>query len=95
MDVADRRQVDDQAVVANAESAGVVSAAANRNPQLILSPEANRGHHVGHIGALGDQPRLAADHGVVNLPGALIARVARLNQFTAELAAELRHRILL
>ena len=40
MDVADRREVDDQAVVADAEPAGVVPAAANRNPQLILSPEA-------------------------------------------------------
>ncbi len=94
VDVADGREIDDQAIVADAEPAGIVAAAADRNAQLILAAETYRGHDVRHIGALGDQPRLAADHRIVNLPRVLITRVFRLNQFSAKLAAELRHCLL-
>src|SRR5882672_5052812 len=56
----------------------------NRNFQIMLLAEANGGNHVGHVGALGDQPRFAADHGVIDFAFFLIARVGGLDQITAE-----------
>src|SRR4051794_36960508 len=91
MHVVDGRKVDNQSIVADAESAGVMASTADRDPHLIIAAETHRGHDVRHIGALGDQSRLAADHGIVNLPGALVTRVLRLNQFSAKLTTELRH----
>ena len=72
-----------------------MSTAANRNPQVIFPAEANGGHDVGHVGAPGDEPRLAADHSVVNFPLFLIAGVGWLDQLSPELAAKLVDRVLL
>ena len=89
MDIFDRREIDDQAVIADPEAAGVVSAAANRDPQIILAAEADSGHDVGHVGAAGDQPWLSADHRVVDFAGLLVDCVSRLDQLAPELSAEL------
>ena len=80
MNVLDRRKVDDQAIVADSQTAGVVAAASNRNPQIVFPAEMNGGHHIGYIGALGDQTRLAIDHRVIDLALFVVLLVGRLNQ---------------
>ncbi len=89
MDVVDRGKIDDQAIVADTQAAGVVASAANRNLQILLPPETNGGDDVGHVRALCDQARLAADHGVVDLARLVVPRVSRLDQFPPQLALEL------
>jgi hypothetical protein len=49
----------------------------------------NGGHHVGHVSASGDQTRSAANHGVVDFAGFLVARVGGLDPLAPELAFEL------
>ena len=55
----------------------------------VLAPKRTAVDDVGHVGALRDQARLAADHGVVDFAGLVVARVFRLDQFAAELSSEL------
>ena len=93
-DVLDRRQVDHQAVVAHAESTGVVPAAANRDPHLVVAGESESGHHIGHIGALRDQARFAIDHRVVNFSSIRVLGVLRVDQRASELTAKFSYRIL-
>jgi hypothetical protein len=50
MNVLDGRKVDDQAVIAYAQTAGIMAAAANGNPQIVFPAEMNCGHHVGNMG---------------------------------------------
>ena len=75
-DVPHRRQIDDQAVVAHAQAAGVVAAAADRHQQLVLAAEVHRRDDVGDVGAAGDQARPPVDHPVVDLAGLVVLGVA-------------------
>ena len=54
---------------ADAESAGVVAAAADRNPQLFSRPKRTAAMTSATSAHCGDQPRPAIDHGVVNFAG--------------------------
>jgi hypothetical protein len=86
--VLDRRQVDDQAVIADAQACGVVPPATDRNPQAVGFCHPNRGDHVGHIGALRDEPWPAIDHPVINFPRLLIRRILGFDNCAPELAAK-------
>ena len=95
MNILDEGEIDDQAVVTDSQPSGVMSAAANRNPQTVLPAEANGGDHVGHVSALGDQTWFAADHGVIDFARFFIARVGGLDQLAPELTFELSNGFLL
>src|SRR4051794_36670756 len=63
-------------------------AAANRYPQRILACEGDCRHHVRWVCALGNQPRFAADHGVVYLAGVVVTSIFRSQDLAAELTAK-------
>ena len=92
--VVDRRQIDHQAVVADAQTGRIVPAAADRNLQTIGLRHPHGGHHIGDIGALGDQPRPAIDHPVIDFPRLLVRRIFRLDHCAAELAAKFGNSLL-
>jgi len=86
--VLDRRQIDDQAVIADAKTCRIVPAATNRNPQAVGFGHPHGGDHIGDVGALGDQPRLAIDHPVIDFPGLFVGRILRLDDGATELAGK-------
>ena len=49
----------------------------------MLAPEVDRSNDIGYVGAACDHGRVPVDHAVVDLAGSLIARIARLNEFSA------------
>ncbi len=93
--VLDRREIDDQTIVANPQPSGIVASATNRNFQILLRAEPDRGDYVSHIGALRNQTGLAADHGVIDLARLVVARIGGLNYLTSKLALELQNCFLL
>jgi hypothetical protein len=95
MNVLDEGEIDDQAIVADSQTSGVMAPASNRNPQIMLPAEMNGGNHVGHVSALGDQTRFAANHGVIDFALLLVARVGGLDQITPELTFEFSDSFLL
>ena len=68
-------EVDDEAVVDAGEAGAVVAAAADGDGQAVVAAEADRGDHVGHVGAAGDQAGAQGDHAVVDGAGGLVAGV--------------------
>ena len=95
MDVPDEGEINNQAIVTDSQASGVVAAAADGHPQVLLVPEANGGDDIGDIGAFCDQPRFAADHAVVYLPRLLVTRVGGLDQLAPELTFKLIYCFLL
>jgi hypothetical protein len=95
MNVLDEGEIDDQAVVADSQASGVMAPASNRNPQILLPAETNGGNYVGHVGALGDQARFTANHGVIHFALFLVARVGGLDQIAPELTFEFSDSFLL
>jgi len=83
------REVDDQPVVADAESARIVATAANRHWHPGLSAEADGRHHVGHVRAPQYETGPPVDHGVVDLPCRVVPGVAGLDQFAPQRPLEL------
>src|SRR5438045_8589790 len=65
---AHERQVDHQPVVADAEPGRVVASAAHGDRQPAVPTECDGGDDVGYVTALGDEPRVAGDHAVVDFP---------------------------
>ena len=92
--VVDGRQIDDQAVIADAQSGRIVPAAADRNPQVIGLRHPHGGDHIGDVGTFGDQPRLAIDHGVVDFPRLVVTGIFGFEHGAAELAAKFGNRLL-
>jgi hypothetical protein len=88
MNVLDAGEIDDQAIVADSQTSGVMAPASNRNPQIMLLAKTNGGHHIGHVSALGDQTRFATNHGVIDFALFFVARVSGLEQITPELSFE-------
>src|SRR6185436_6736195 len=88
-------EINDQAIVTDSQTSGIMAAAADGHPQVLIVPEANGGDNVGHIGAFCDQARFAADHAVVYLPRLLVTRVGGLDQLAPELTFELIYCFLL
>jgi hypothetical protein len=85
MNVLDGRKVDDQAVIAYSQTAGIMAAAANGNPQIVFPAEMNCGHHIGHICTLGNQTRFSIDHGVIHSAFFFVSLVGGLYQVTPQL----------
>ena len=83
-DAAHRREVDDEAVVAGAQARAVVPAAADGQLDVLLRAEPDRGHHVGHVVAAGDQRGAAIDHAVVDGAGDVVVAVAGPQQRAAQ-----------
>jgi hypothetical protein len=88
MNVLDGRKVDDQAVIAHSQTAGIMAAASNGNPQIVFSSEMYRGHHVGYICALGNQTRFSIDHGVIDSAFFVVLLVGGLYQVPPQLTLE-------
>ena len=53
------------------------------------------GDDVGHVDALGDEARFAADHGVIDFARFFVARVGGFDQLAPKLSFELSDRFLL
>ena len=68
------RQVNNEAVVADSQSAAVVAAAADSRQEAAIAAEVHRSHYVGSIDAARDQPRALVDHTVVDLARAFVRR---------------------
>lgn len=88
LDPPHRREVDDDAAVAGPCARDVVSASAHRDEQPRLAGERHCGRHVGLVGAACDERRPAVDHAVPDAPGLVVARIARLDDLSAEPAPE-------
>jgi hypothetical protein len=84
VDLAHRREVDHDAVVAAAEAAAVVAAPTHRQQRAVSLCEADHGRHIGGRGAARDQRRAAVDHPVVELARLVIAAVARRDQLARD-----------
>ena len=82
------RQIDDETVVAAAETRSVVSAAADRDQEILSAAEVHRRNHVGHVRAARNEARTLVDHAVVKLARLVIAVITRLNQGSAERLCE-------
>ena len=88
-DLVHRGQVDDQPVVDGAEPGAVVAATANGDGQPGPPRRVERGLHVGHGAAAGDDRRPPVDHRVVDRPGVLVAGVVGRDDLPAHPAAKL------
>jgi hypothetical protein len=86
--VLDGGKVDDQAIITDAQTTGIVAPASNRNPQILFAAEMDGRHYVGYVGTLRDQTRLAIDHGIVDFALFLVFLGGRFYQITAELTLE-------
>ncbi len=84
LDRVQRRQVDDDSVVARAEARAVVPAAAYGDQQIPLACEGDDLRDVGSVGAARDQRGVAVDHRVVDGSRVVVVAVARLDQPAAE-----------
>ena len=88
-----RAQVDDQAIVANPQASRVMSTAADRDKQIVFSPEVHRANDVRHVRTTGNQPRLFVDHSVVDLAGFIVILVTRFDQSATKVCFEIGNRI--
>src|SRR5207244_12276025 len=95
MNVLDAGAIDDQSIVADSQTSGVMASASNRNPQVLLPAEMNRGNHVGYVSTLGDQTRFAAHHGVIDFAVFFLARIGGLDQIAPEPAFKFSDSLLL
>jgi hypothetical protein len=68
-----------------------MAAAPNRDAHIMFPGEMYGRHHVGDIGALGNQTRLAIDHRVIHFALFVVTRVGRLNQIAPELTFEFEY----
>src|SRR5260370_24228591 len=80
--VADERQIDDQAIIADPQPSGVVSAAPDGNEEAVLAAEVYRCDDVGHVDAIRDQGGALVDHAVVDFACSIIALIAGLDEFS-------------
>ena len=95
LDVAHRREVDHEPVVAHSEAARVVAAAANRDQRALPAPEVDRSGHVLSVRTAGDQARAAVDHAVVDLAGLVVAAVPGGDQLSPEIRRQSAARTLI
>ena len=75
LDALQRREVDDDAVVARPQAGAVVAAAADGQEQVVVAGERDRLRDVGRARALRDQRRPLVDHGVVDLARLVVVGV--------------------
>ncbi len=48
--IPDEREIDDQAIIADSQPSGVVSATPDGNEEVVLTTEVDRRNDIGHIG---------------------------------------------
>src|SRR5438477_6752653 len=89
-----RAQIDDQPIVTNSQTSRVMSTAADRDKQIVLSRKVYGVNDVSYIGTTGDESRLFVDHGVVYLPGFIVIFVARFDQSPTQVRFENSNSIL-
>src|SRR4029077_10002230 len=82
--VFDRREVDHQTVIANSQSACVMTAAADRDKEIVVASEIYAPDDVCDIRAPRDQARFLMNHSVVDLASFIVIRVARLDDSASE-----------
>ena len=88
-DLAQERQVADDAVVHYAQATAVVPAAAHREEEVVRAGERDRAGDVVGPGAAGDQGGPPVDHRVVDLPGLVVLGILGPDQLAAEARSEL------
>ena len=88
MDASHAREIDDQAVITNAQAAPVVAATANRREEPGVAGEIDGCYDVRNVRASRDEARPSINHRVVHLPGVLVPGIAGLEQFAAQACLE-------
>ncbi len=83
-EVLDRREIDNEAVVANSQTSRVMSASADRNQDVVFSGKVYAVNDVRHVRAPRDQARLFVDHRVVNLASLIVILIAWLREGSAQ-----------
>ena len=83
-----RRQVDDDAVVAERAPGHVVAAAADRHQQVVRACELDGRYDIGRAEAPDDQPRPPVDSRIPDPPRDVIGRVLRLNGAAGQAGGE-------
>src|SRR5262249_53929460 len=71
------REINDQAIVAAAEPGTVVASTADREKELVLAREVDRGNDVGGAGTSRDHPGPLVDHAVVQRTGIVVVLAGR------------------
>src|SRR5215471_8353087 len=74
--VADEREIDDQAVIADPQPASIVPAAPDGNEEVVLAAEIDRLDDVGDISAPRDHGGALVDHAVVDFTCSIVALIA-------------------
>src|SRR5215475_8579808 len=78
--VFDRGEIDYQTIIANSQTACVVTAAADGDKQIVISGEVHRADYICDIRAPRDQAWFLMDHRVVDLTRVVVICVSRLDQ---------------
>src|ERR1700719_1552064 len=86
--VFDWRKIDDQRVVRDSETAGVMSAAANGEQEFVFAGKIHARDDVCHVGAARDRQWFFVDHRVVNLARLGVIGVRGLNDRAAQARLE-------
>jgi hypothetical protein len=87
-----RREVDDEAVVADRGARHVVAAAPDGDLQVVVTREAHRRDHIGHARTAGDAGGTAVGGAIPEPAGGVVAGTGRQQQLSAERSAELVER---
>ena len=85
-----RREIDDEAIVAERLARDVVAAAAHGDEEIVPPRELERVLDVGYSLAPDDEGRVLVDHRVEDRPGRIVPREPGSKQLTAQAALELR-----
>ncbi|MEZ4505398.1 MAG: hypothetical protein R2848_05855 [Thermomicrobiales bacterium] len=93
MDGVHASQVDDQTVIAGAQSRSVVSTTAHTNRQITFTGELHRRHDIGHIDRLHDERRALVDHAVVDGASGIVVRIVGRDDVAAHAHAQERDRL--
>ena len=84
-----RPQIDHDAAVADRQAGEAVAAAADRDLEPRLASESQRGDHVGHVGAAGDQRRGSVDRPVPDLAMLVVVGIRPTDELPLEAAFKL------
>src|SRR5712692_3281798 len=87
--VANRREIDDQRIIPDAEPACVVPPAPDCNNKSVFATKVDGRDNIGAIRAADNYTWVPVDHAVVNLAGAFILFAIRLDQLSPQLGPEL------
>jgi hypothetical protein len=68
-----------------------VAATTHRHQQLVGAGEVDRRDNIGDPSAAGDERGVAVDHAVPDLPGVVVARVAKAEKWATQAGLEALH----